>query len=159
MKNYILALGVLFLAACGGNPKDKKAELAKLKQQQAELSSKITQLEDEVGTKQDSTFKEVDVYEVKTSTFKNYIEIQGKVDAEQNVQVNPQAAGVLTNIFVNVGQSVSKGQVLAQIDDAVLRQNMAQLQTQLDLAENLFGRQKNLWDQKIGTEVQYLNAK
>ncbi len=159
MKRILIASAVLFLAACGNKPNDKKAELEKLKKEQADINSKITKLEDEIGDKKEDVAKEVTVYDVKISTFKNYIEIQGKVDAEQNVQVNPEAAGVITNIYVNIGQNVAKGQVLAQIDDAVLRQNIAQLQTQVDLATNLYNRQKNLWDQKIGTEVQYLNAK
>ncbi|MEO5909301.1 MAG: efflux RND transporter periplasmic adaptor subunit [Pelobium sp.] len=157
MKKLLIASVVLFLAACG--PKDKKAELEKLKKEQTATNTKIAELEAEIGTKKNDVTKDVDVYEVTTSVFKNYIEIQGKVDAEQNVQVSPEAQGVITKVYVNIGQNVSRGQVLAQIDDAVLRQNIAQLQTNLDLATNLFNRQKNLWDQKIGTEVQYLNAK
>ena len=159
MKKIIIASVVLFLAACGNDPKDKKAELAKLKKDQTDLTIKIAKLEEEIGTKQEEIVKQVAVLEVETSTFKNFIQIQGKVDAEENLQVSPQVPGVLTQVFVNIGQNVSKGQVLAQIDDAVLKQNIAQVQTQLDLANNLFKRQKNLWDQKIGTEVQYLNAK
>lgn len=159
MKKILIASLVLFLAACGNNPKDKKAELEKLKKEQTAINSKIAKLEKEVGSKREDVVKDVEVYEVKTTTFKNYIEIQGKVDAEKNVQVNPEAAGIITKVYATIGQNVSQGQVLAQIDDAVLRQNMAQLQIQVDLASNLFKRQKNLWDQQIGTEVQYLNAK
>lgn len=159
MKKILIASLVLFLAACGNNPKDKKAQLEKLKKEQANINKKITALEAEIGTDKDDAAKDVEVYAVKTGSFKNYIEIQGKVDAEKNVQVNPEAQGVLTKVYATIGQNVSKGQVLAQIDDAVLRQNIAQLQTSLDLATNLFNRQKNLWDQKIGTEVQFLNAK
>jgi membrane fusion protein (multidrug efflux system) len=159
MRKILIASLVLFLAACGNNPKDKKAELEKLKKEQADINGKIAKLEMEVGAKKETVAKDVEVYEVKNTNFKNYIEIQGKVDAEKNVQVNPQAAGVITRVYANIGQKVSQGQVLAQIDDAVLRQIMAQLQTSLDLASNLFKRQKNLWDQQIGTEVQYLNAK
>ncbi|OAQ40748.1 efflux transporter periplasmic adaptor subunit [Pedobacter psychrophilus] len=159
MKKLLIASLVLFLAACSNNPENKQEQLAQLKKEQAELSSKISKLESEIGAKEEFITKDVSIYEVKASTFKNYVEIQGKVDAEENVQVNAEAAGVITRVYVSIGQSVSKGQVLAQIDDAVLRQNVAQIQTQLDLATNLFKRQKNLWDQKIGTEVQYLNAK
>jgi membrane fusion protein (multidrug efflux system) len=158
-KIIIFSLSALLLSACGSQPKDKNAELAKLKKEQADLNSKIVKLETEIGGNQEKVYKDVSVYDVKASTFKTYIEIQGKVDAEQNVQVNAQAPGVITNIFVGIGQHVNKGQVLAQLDDAVLRENIAQVQTQLDLATNLFNRQKNLWDQKIGTEVQFLNAK
>ena len=159
MRRILIASVVLFLAACANNPESKKEELAKLKKEQADLNAKIIKLEAEIGDKIEVIVKDVSIYEVRASTFKNYVEIQGKIDAEENVQVNAQAMGVITNVYVSIGQNVSKGQVLAQIDDAVLRQNIAQVQTQLDLATILFNRQKNLWDQKIGTEVQYLSAK
>lgn len=159
MKRILIASVVLFLAACANNPENKQAELAKLKKEQADLNAKISKLEAEIGDKKEEIVKDVSIYEVVASTFKNYVEIQGKIDAEENVQVNAEAMGVITNVYVSIGQNVSKGQVLAQIDDAVLRQNLAQVQTSLDLATTLFNRQKNLWDQKIGTEVQYLSAK
>lgn len=149
----------LLFSACSNAPNDKSTQLAELKKQQAEINIKIAKLETEIGEKQKKIYKEVSVVAVATTTFKNYIEIQGKVDAEQNVQVNSQTPGVITNIMVNIGQNVSKGQVLAQLDDAVLRQSIAQVETQLSLANLLFNRQKNLWDQKIGTEVQFLSAK
>lgn len=159
MKKILIASVVLFLAACGSNPNDKKAQLEELKKEQASINKKVAKLEAEIGAKREVVTKDVEVYTVETSNFKNYIEIQGKVDAEQNVQVTPEAPGVITKVYASIGQSVSRGQVLAQIDDAVLRQSIAQLQTSLDLATNLYNRQKNLWDQKIGTEVQFLNAK
>ncbi|MFI5450927.1 efflux RND transporter periplasmic adaptor subunit [Pedobacter sp. UC225_61] len=159
MKRILFIAAIAILAACSSEKKDPKAELADLKKQRTELDAKIAKLESTVGDKDSVSTKDVTVFEVKQTTFNNYVEIQGKVDAEQNVQVNPEAQGVVTRVYVSIGQTVSKGQVLAQIDDNVLRQSMAQLQTQIDLATNLFNRQKNLWDQKIGTEVQYLNAK
>lgn len=158
MKQILLIAIIAFLAACS-QPKDKKTELADLIKQRAELDGKITKLEAEVGIKDTSATKDVTVYEVKVAPFNNYVEIQGKVDAEQNVQVNPEAQGIVTSVYATIGQRVNKGQVLAQIDDNVLRQSMSQLQTQIDLAVNLYNRQKNLWDQKIGTEVQFVSAK
>ena len=158
-KLLFTALTALLFAACNNTPKDKTAQLAELKKQQTEINSNIAKLENEIGKKQEKVYKEVSVVDVSSSSFKNYIEIQGKVDAEQNVQVNAQTPGVITNIMVTIGQNVSKGQVLAQLDDALLLQSIAQVETQLDLSNILFSRQKNLWDQKIGTEVQYLSAK
>ncbi|WP_207427346.1 efflux RND transporter periplasmic adaptor subunit [Pedobacter sp. SYSU D00535] len=157
MKNLIYLTAIVLLAACA-KPKDKKAELENLKKERNELNAKIAQLEKEVGVKSVQEVKDVSVVEVVPAVFKSYVEVQGKVDAQQNVQVSPETPGVITAIYVKVGQRVSKGQVLAQLDDKVLRQNLAQLQTQYKLANTLYQRQKNLWDQKIGTEVQYLNA-
>ncbi len=160
MKRLIFFSSVLFLAACAGKSSDKRSELEKLKKERVELNGKISKLEKEVGTvNAAANSKNVSVYTVTETDFKNYLEVQGKIDAEENVQVNPEAQGIVTAVYVNVGQNVSRGQVLAQIDDKVLRQNIAELQTQLELATNLYNRQKNLWDQKIGTEVQFINAK
>lgn len=160
MKKILFICTAIFLAACGGKPTDKKAELEKLKKDRVEINSKITALEAELGTSTAAAeAKSVGIQEVVESRFTNYLEVQGKIDAEENVQVNPEAQGVVTAVYVAIGQNVSKGQTLAQIDDKVLNQNISELQTQLDLANTLFQRQKNLWDQKIGTEVQYLNAR
>lgn len=160
MKKLLFVAGVLFLASCGGNETDKKSQLEALKKERSSLNAKIEKLESEVGiVAAASDLKDVNLLVVSENSFENYLEVQGKIDAEENVQVNPEAPGVVTAVFVNVGQSVVKGQVLAQIDDQVLRQSISELQNSLELATTLFERQKNLWNQKIGTEVQYLSAK
>lgn len=160
MKKLVLISLVVFLASCGGKPTDKKSELESLKKERVELSARIEKLESEVGVQAAANeVKDVSILEVAESSFKNYLVVQGRIDAEENVQVNPEAPGIVTAVYARIGQNVGRGQVLAQIDDKVLRQNIAELQTQLELATTLFQRQKNLWDQKIGTEVQFLNAK
>ena len=159
MKSLLFIVSVLFLAACAGNSTDKKSELTKLKKERTELDAKIAKLESEVGVKPVKKVVDVSVVEVQPTTFYNYLEVQGRVDAEQNVQVNAETPGTITRVYVTIGQNVKRGQTLAQIDDQVLRQNIAQVQTQLELATTLYKRQKNLWDQKIGTEVQFLTAK
>lgn len=160
MKKILFISAAVFLASCGGKPANKKSELDALKKERTVLNTKIEKLESEIGiAAAASDIKDVNILEVTESAFKNYLEVQGKVDAEENVQVNPEAPGVVTAVYATIGQGVSKGQVLAQIDDQILRQNISELQTQLDLATTLYERQKNLWDQKIGTEVQFLNAK
>jgi len=160
MKRIIFVCSAVFLVSCGGKATDKKTELENHKKERVTLNSKITALEAEVGTAAAANeVKNVGILEVNESSFSNYLEVQGRIDAEDNVQVSPEAQGVVTAVFASIGQNVGRGQVLAQIDDKVLRQNISELQTQLELANSLFQRQKNLWDQKIGTEVQYLNAK
>src|SRR5690606_1714347 len=76
-----------------------------------------------------------------------------------NVNVSPKVPGVLTSIKVQPGDKVSKGQLLATLDDAAVSVNLAEVRTQLDLANTVFEKQKRLWDQKIGTEIQFLQAK
>ena len=160
MKKLFYIPLILLVAACS-KPTGKdalKAQLADLKKQQAEIGSKIALIQKQLGT-QDSV-KSTDVAEVavKTEPFTNYIDLQGTIDAKDNVQANPQAQGVITAINVKVGDHVSAGETLVQLDNSVLKQNIAQAQTQVDLMKTLFDRQKNLWDQKIGTEVQFLQA-
>lgn len=158
MKKIIYIPFLVLLAACSSKPKDKNAELADLKKQQSDINSKIEKLQAEIGTTDSAKSTDVSVTEVKTGSFTNYVQIQGKIDAQDNVTAYPQAQAIITAIYVKPGQHVSKGQVLAQLDNSVMQQNIAQSEAQVSLNQQLFDRQKNLWDQKIGTEVQYLQA-
>lgn len=161
---FLIASLTLVLAACGGGG-DKAAKLQQLKQEKVkyneDIDKKIAALEKEVGVK-DSTaqkMKDVSITAVTDTLFEHFIDVQGSVDARENVNVSARVPGVITAIFVKEGQSVSQGQTLAQVDDQVLRSNIAELRTQMELANTLFEKQKNLWSQKIGSELQYLNAK
>ena len=152
---------VVFAVACGSSV-DKKAELAKLKKQHDELAVKIKKLESELQIG-DSTTKtkvtSVSVTEAKAQEFNHYLEVQGKVDGEDNIAVSAQMAGAITAVFVKEGDAVRKGQTLAQIDNSVMQQQIASTKQQLEFATNLYNKQKALWDKQIGSEVQYLTAK
>jgi membrane fusion protein, multidrug efflux system len=155
---------VALLAACSAaTPDDKKAQLEKLKEQQAEIAKQVVQLEKEIAkenpTEAKIKTKDVAVTEVKTKKFDHYVQTQGRVEAEDNISVSAQSPGVITTVYVKEGQQVSKGQALAQIDNAVILRSIESMKSQLELATSVYERQKNLWDQKIGTEVQYLQAK
>jgi membrane fusion protein, multidrug efflux system len=160
MKKLLYIPAILLLAACSKpEGKDaKKAELTDLKKQQTDLAAKITKLQAEVGSTDSVKSTDVAVMEVKPVAFTNYIDLQGSIDAKDNVQAYTQAAGVITAIYVKVGDHVSAGETLVQLDNSVLKQQIAQYETQVNLMKTLFERQKNLWDQKIGTEVQFLQA-
>jgi len=164
-----IAFAVVFaavLAACSATSadEDKKARLDKLKEQQAAISKEIQKLESEIAAANpDSTqnvrAKEVNVSELKLQNFDHYVQTQGHIESENNVQVSAESMGVVTRVFVTEGQRVSKGQTLAQVDNSIIMRNIESMQTQLELATSVYERQKNLWDQKIGTEVQFLQAK
>lgn len=158
MKKFIYIPFLVLLAACSSKPKDKKAELADLQKQQSDINSKIMKLQAEMGTTDSAKSTDVSVTEVKNGSFTNYVQIQGKIDAQDNVTAYPQMQAAITGLYVKPGQHVSKGQILAQLDNSVMQQNIAQSEAQVSLNQQLFDRQKNLWDQKIGTEVQYLQA-
>ena len=161
MKNTLLTVVLLAtLVACSQND-DKKAQLEKLKTEREILNTKISKLEAEVSPNQQKSEKAVPVriQKLAASPFYHYVEIQGVVDGDQNVSVSPQMAGVVTNVFVKEGSNVKKGDILATLDAQVLKQSVEEVRTQLDMANIIFEKQKNLWDKKIGSEVQFLQAK
>jgi membrane fusion protein, multidrug efflux system len=153
---------VLFLMfSCSGN---KQAQLAKMRQQQIDLNDKIKTLEAAVSEeKKDSVnpgkFKFVALKDVSSNPFDHFIRVQGKLDGDQNAAVFAEAPGTVSSKFADVGQKVVKGQVLAQIDDQQYRSQMQGLETQYTFASDMYDKQKRLWDQKIGSEVQYLQSK
>ncbi len=95
----------------------------------------------------------------KESVFKHYLEIQGSVKTKQNILVYPEMPGILKRIYVKEGQRVSKGQLLATIDDGGLSNQVAQLEATTQLAKTTYERQNRLWEQKIGSEIQFLQTK
>jgi RND family efflux transporter MFP subunit len=156
-----LSLSLLILLAACSSTVDKKAELDKLYKEHDQIADQIKKLEAQLKISDSASvkFTDVNITEVKTSEFDHYIEVQGKVDGEDNVAIAPQMPGVVTTVNVKEGDMVHKGQVLAQLDDNVLQQQIAGINQQLAFATNIYNKQKSLWDQKIGSEVQYLNAK
>jgi RND family efflux transporter MFP subunit len=171
--NILLLPIILMLASCGGGKEkdidtlisekdvDKLTEKREaLKKEKNTLDEKIKQLSEaieEINPTKKKTF--ITVFSVKDSVFNHYLELQGSVDTKKNIVITPEYSGILKQVFVKEGQRVSKGQILARIDDGGLGQQVAQLQIQADLAKTTYERQKRLWDQKIGSEIQFLQAK
>ncbi|MFZ9717976.1 MAG: efflux RND transporter periplasmic adaptor subunit [Chitinophagaceae bacterium] len=166
--SFLLAVAML-LNACGGNNNDlaaKKAELEKLKGEQATIAQKIDALQKEIvkldtSVQLEEKAKLIAVTSLQTSDFAHYIDLQAKVDADNISYVAPPngMGGVVTELHVVKGQAVKKGQLLLKMDDELLRTQMKQIETQIAFAKDIYQRQKNLWDQQIGTEVQLLSAK
>ena len=160
---YSLLAAALFLASCGGGDKDPNAELAKLKADQAATQAKIADLEAKAGANKpvDDTNSAVPVSVIKVApeNFSGYLEVQGRVDFDQNATVGARSAGTLTSVRVQRGDHVGKGQVLATVDASILDANIAELRTRLEFAHTTYEKQAGLWKQQIGTEIQYLQAK
>lgn len=152
-------------AAPGGNDlAAKTAELARLKSQQSDLANQIAALEAELIRLDPSRAikpKLVSVAEIAPEGFEAYITLQGTVSSENISYVAPRngMGGYVKELFIREGQAVKKGQLILKLDDQVLRQSIESTKTQLAFAQDLYNRTKALWDQKIGTEVQLLNAK
>jgi membrane fusion protein (multidrug efflux system) len=169
MKKYniILVALVVLIAACTPPKTDlekKRKELADVNAKIDELKAKAKGLETEIAKLDTSAAgilknKTVKVEDVTPSEFDNFIEVQGMVDSDENVMVNTTQPGIITAINVKEGDVVRKGQILATTDASVLNKSIDQLQTNLDLATIAYDKQKRLWDQKIGSEIQYLSAK
>lgn len=117
------------------------------------LNRKLTSLNKDKNTPLITTFK------VQEEAFTHYIELQGNVQTKQNVLVYPEVPGILKEVLVKEGQQVKKGQILAVIDDGGLTQQVLLSQTNEQLAKTTFERQKRLWNEKIGSEIQFLQAK
>jgi RND family efflux transporter MFP subunit len=163
---------VLLLAACGaateGKNKElseKKARYEELKKQQTQISDELTKLEKEIAKMDTSAArvekpKLVTLMTLQPGTFTHYIDLQGKVDAENIGWLSPRGqGGQVRALYVKQGDNVRQGQLLVKLDDAVLHQQIEQLNVQLSLAKTNYERRKNLWDQKIGTEMDLLKAK
>ncbi|HET8886334.1 MAG TPA: efflux RND transporter periplasmic adaptor subunit [Salinimicrobium sp.] len=171
-KTILLVLFSLLILSCGNEPdsvesliekgdvtqlREKKAELNK---QQAELSKKIDLLDAEIKKLDpNKNFALVTTQKIKDTIFKHYAEVQGDVATDENIVVYPESAGILKDVRVDEGQKVSKGQILAIVDDGGLSSELARLKTQAALAKTTFERQERLWEQNIGSEIQYLQAK
>lgn len=169
MKRNILIITALasLLAACSAKKEGlegKKEELAQLKAEQAENDKKIKALEIEIGKLDpkkttEAKVKPVSIDTLNAETFKHFVELQGTVDAKNNVMVTPKTGGAIVAMYVKEGDAVKAGSVIGKIDNSILTESIEELKTSLNLANTLYEKQKNLWDQKIGTELQYLQAK
>jgi RND family efflux transporter MFP subunit len=167
-----LVLIALLLSSCGSSSKDskgelndKKAQLEKLKGEQKKINDQITKLEEDIAKLDPNASagvaKLVAIAPVQTSAFEHFIEIQGTVEATNISYVAPPngVGGVVKALYVRQGQNVSKGQVLARLDDQLIRQQIEPLRVQLNAAEDTYKRTKNLYDQGIGTYQSVLQAK
>lgn len=171
-KIFLLIIFIATLVSCGGDQKSVdsliesgdlsaiKTKRTELNQQQRDLKAEIDKLNEYIDSHEKKERIALITAEViKDTVFKHYVEVQGNVETDQNVVLNAEYSGVLTNIYVKEGQRVSKGQRLAKIDDGGLSSQVAQQEAQLALAKTTFERQERLWEQKIGSEIQYLQAK
>ena len=165
-KKYLIFLSLMLISSCG-EAKKESVNLLKLKTEKNSLIRQIDSLSEilnsvELNISKLDTNKRlpsVTVFNAKEKLFQHFIEVQGTVEADQSVELFPENSGSITNIYVKEGQKVYKGQTLIQIDNSVLKSSIVELETQFELAKTTFERQKRLWDQNIGSEIQFLQAK
>lgn len=172
-KIFPVLIVILFMASCSGGD-DKSVEdiiatrdLESLRAKKSQLVSEQNSIKQDIK-KLDIIIAELDEskkiplvtsFKLETTNFTHFLELQGNVTTKNLLIIYPEYSGVLSNVYVKEGQRVNKGEILAKIDDGGLSQQLAQLKIQADLAKTTYERQQRLWDQKIGSEMQYLQAK
>lgn len=174
MKNiHLLFILAVLISSCG----DKEAKsfekvlasdnVSELKEKRNEIDAKQQQLNEQISLLNEKiaqldTVRKVPLIttiKAKQEVFNHQLEIQGNVTTKNLLVITPEFNGILTNVYVKEGEKVRQGQLLAKIDDGGLSQQLAQLEIQANLAKTTFERQKRLWNQNIGSEIQYLQAK
>jgi membrane fusion protein, multidrug efflux system len=161
----ILPSLILLFSACQDDLSKKKAQLEQLKQESAELLAAIEVLEQEITAIEPEAieFKRKDILittlPVKKGDFKHFVEVTGSVLSKKNVSISAETAGRIQQIVAVEGMRVAKGQVLAQIDAESIQRNIEEVEKQLELVKVIFEKQERLWNQQIGTEIQFLEAK
>lgn len=165
---FILA-GTALMVACGKKPETgsletKKLRLDSLKTAMATTAELIKTLETEISqldtaARKEEKVKIVSTSKVETGTFLHYVDVSGSIEAEDNIKVSVKMPGLLTSVRVKEGQRVTKGQLLATQDADVINKSIDEIKNGLELAKTLYDKQKSLWEQKIGSEIQYLQAK
>jgi membrane fusion protein, multidrug efflux system len=172
-KIYLIIVTSLVLLSCGGDKKNStasviengnleelRAKRGELIAQSDEINKELALLDEAIG-KKDANHKLalITVIAAKDTVFNHYLELQANVQTKENILLNAEFGGILQQVYVTEGQMVAKGQTLGKIDDGGLSSQLAQMETQAALAKTTFERQQNLWNQKIGSEIQFLQAK
>jgi membrane fusion protein, multidrug efflux system len=165
-KISFIILTSLFLFSCGNKENNqsidaliKAKNVTALQAKKVALQTEMAKIEEGLATlnvKIEEALVATAV--VKDTVFNHYLDIQGNVDTKENILVQPEYSGTLTSLTVKAGQRVAKGQILGRVDDAGMSQQLASMENQYALAKTTYERQKNLWDKKIGSEIQFLQA-
>ena len=165
MKKYISILSlILLLQACQTknktvNQENLQAQKEKIVAQIDSLNRLLTQIDQKLMKQESVSIPKIDALVVQPKSFIHYIDLQGNVDTDGNVLVVPEAMGTVKKVFKNEGDFVRQGQVILTLDDRVIRNQIDEVKTQYALAKTAYERQKRLWEQKIGSEMAYLQAK
>ncbi len=166
MKKYLLIL-LVFLSACESESGSKEEILAKIESRKGKIVALQEEIEvltgqlciDTVATVESVDNLIVKIQEIQSEKFAHYFEATASLEAVKSAYVSPEMSGQIKQILVKEGNFVKKGQLLISLNSSALSAQLAGLKTQLELATTMYEKQKELWDKKIGTEVQYLQAK
>ncbi len=166
-KIFILLIATGFLFSCSTEKTDKETirkKIVEYKKEVAELNDKISELEKQLPDGVENNTSRVSKVAVKTlrletQPFAHYFEATGELESVHSAFISPEVSGQIVSIDVVEGQKVKKGQRLAKLNTTLIEKNISEVKTQLQLAETIYNKQKELWDKNIGSERQYLEAK
>jgi len=172
-KIYSILVLSLLLVACGGSENNSVSQtiasgnLEAIRSMKTNLTNQLNGIETDLVALEaaianldtNENLPLVTTFEVQPQVFNHYLDLQGNVKTRENVLLYPEMAGTLLTVKVKKGARVSKGQILAVIDNGGMSNQLSQLKTQAALAQTTFERQATLWEQKIGSEIQYLQSK
>ncbi len=159
---YILAISLLFSCQQADDQESIKKKIASYKADIEDLNEKVADLENQLKNMDgaDNTFRvPVEVLELNQVEFNHYIEVGGVVEAINEASISPETSGQINKIFVNEGDRVRKGQLLVDINSDITKSQIEEVESSLEFARTVYEKQKRLWDQRIGSEIQYLDAK
>ena len=168
MKEIAILLSITFLIACGGKESGsgnldlllaKKDSLISV---YGEVGSQLSELQAQIDKLDSNWVKRITLVKATSLVighFEHYFEVYGNVETKRNISINAEIPGKVNKILVEVGQSVSKGQSILVQDTEIIRNSIDEVKTAFGLANTIYNRQKKLWDEKIGSELQYLEAK
>jgi RND family efflux transporter MFP subunit len=161
MKKLISLLFIALLVGCGSESDRDKLE--RLQAEQDRIGAEIKELKQQLAAQDGNISLEdltpVSIRQITAQPFQHSIKVQGTVESDNNILIPAQSSGTVIRIHVTEGQTVQKGQLLAELDGAILENTLAELKVNLELAQTVFKRQSRLWEKEIGSEVQYLQAK
>jgi len=156
-------MSLVLITACG--PQGREARLSRLEEQRNALNEKIVRLKAEMAGTPSSQpgvseqLATVRIEQVAPTVFRHFVTVQGTVESDNNILVPPLSPGLVKKIHIEVGERVSAGQLLAELDASVLESSIVELEHSLELAATIYERRQRLWDKKIGSEIEYLQAK
>ncbi len=160
MKKILSLILIAILFSCSANDKKAKEEqLNEYKQELSKLKKKITKLEKELADESGSNIVRVITTPVAITPFRHYVDVAGNVEADKNIMLSPETGGNLISINVKEGDKVKKGQILGKLNTEMIDRTIKEVQINYNLAVTTYNRRKRLWDQNIGSEMEFLQAK
>ncbi|MBK3519776.1 efflux RND transporter periplasmic adaptor subunit [Carboxylicivirga marina] len=163
MKKLLILPLIALMVACsaeqGDDNQEKKEQLKEYKKELSELKKNIAKLEKELSLDRKESVINVVATAIEEGLYEHFVDVTGKVKADKNIVISPETAGKIISINVKEGDRVKRGTILARLNTEMTQRSLRQIEINLQLATTTYERQADLWEQNIGSEMEYLQAK